>query len=116
LEAELRDWIAIDDDDFAGNILRYGVGVSHDLWCSPCYSLKPVVELVGWTVVDGQVSTRQPTGLAAVESASGDTIVNAKLGVRLAGEQMDLYAGYGRALTGDVWYEDTVRLELRMFF
>ena len=28
--------------------------------------------------------------------------------------QSDLYVGYGRALTGEVWYKDIVRVELRM--
>jgi hypothetical protein len=28
----------------------------------------------------------------------------------------DLYIGYGRALTGHRWYQDIVRLELRLPF
>ena len=28
----------------------------------------------------------------------------------------DLYIGYGRALTGAVWYKDLLRLEYRYFF
>jgi len=28
----------------------------------------------------------------------------------------DIYVGYGRALTGDVWYRDIVRLEYRLRF
>ena len=52
-------------------------------------------------------------------------IVNAKMGVRVGigpvnqpGNQgrLDLYAGYGRALTGDFWYKDIMRFELRMRF
>ena len=60
-----------------------------------------------------------------VERARGDTIVNAKLGVR-AGfgdrcdtgwlSRSDLYVGYGRALTGEVWYKDIVRAEFRVRF
>src|SRR5262249_27245142 len=29
LEAELRDWIPIDGTDFAGNVIRYGIGFSY---------------------------------------------------------------------------------------
>jgi hypothetical protein len=28
--------------------------------------------------------------------------------------QSDIYIGYGRALTGDVWYKDILRAELRL--
>jgi hypothetical protein len=28
----------------------------------------------------------------------------------------DIYAGYGRPLTGDRWYENVIRLEWRLFF
>ena len=28
----------------------------------------------------------------------------------------DLYIGYGRALTGDVWYKEIFRLEYRLIF
>ena len=31
-------------------------------------------------------------------------------------EVRDLYAGYGHALTGDVWYKEIFRLEYRLKF
>ena len=49
-------------------------------------------------------------------SASGDTIINAKLGVRAGGQRQDFYVGYGRALTGEQWYQDIVRFEYRLKF
>ena len=58
--------------------------------------------------------------MTAVKDAAGDTIVNAKIGVRLGFgplvgpanlSRSDLYIGYGRALTGDVWYKDILRVE-----
>jgi len=63
-----------------------------------------VTELVGWTVLGGKEST----ALNQTVSAKGDTIVNAKFGLRFGlGEasepgalsKADLYVGYGRALT-----------------
>lgn len=114
VEGELRDWAALDGSDFAGNILRYGIGVSYHL--RPCegVGIAPVAEFVGWTIAAGKQSANATT---TPIDAAGDTIFNAKLGVRVyVGEHSDFYAGYGRALTGDVWYKDTVRVEYRLSF
>jgi hypothetical protein len=119
LEGEFRWWAPIGGTDFAGDILRYGVGLSYGERCADRFWLTPVVELVGWTVLDGQVSFARP-GVAdgvVVEDASGQTIVNIKFGVRMGlGEVADLYTGYGRTLTGNNWYKDTFRVELRLLF
>jgi hypothetical protein len=122
LEAELRDFIPVASaDDFAGNVLRYGVGLSCLVYNAPSFRVQPVTELVGWTVLSGQ----EGTDSGAVLKASGDTIVNAKFGLRLGFGQLtqpgnvsksDVYVGYGRALTGDVWYKDILRLEWRYRF
>jgi hypothetical protein len=117
LYGELRYWIPIGGTDFAGDVIRYGIGVSYGKPCEDGFWVTPVVELVGWTVLDGKeaVSTI-PLG-EGVKDASGDTIVNAKFGARLGyGNRADFYAGYGRALTGDVWYKDILRVEFRLLF
>jgi hypothetical protein len=68
-------------------------------------------------VLSGRESFVQPSGLVEVRDAAGQTIVNAKLGVRLGiGERADFYAGWGRPLTGDRWYENVFRLEMRLLF
>ena len=60
---------------------------------------------------------RSPSGRVTVDDAAGETIVNVKVGVRAPSERFgDLFVGYGRALTGDRWYEDTVRVEWRLAF
>jgi hypothetical protein len=118
-EGEFRYWIPIDgDEDFAGDVIRYGAGLHYDLIQTECWRIMPVVEVVGWTVLDGQSSSLDTsTGLVEVEEADGDTIVNAKVGVRTQFDDVgDVYAGYGVPLTGDVWYENTFRLEFRLFF
>jgi hypothetical protein len=138
LEGEVRDWIPISDsefngEDFAGNVLRYGLGLGHDLvqGCNNCNEptrLTAVGEVVGWTILNGQgfdggafLDAQATGGPAAnganfVFDASGDTIVNVKLGARLTFGPRSIYAGYGRAITGDVWYEDIVRVEYRALF
>jgi hypothetical protein len=127
LEAEVKDWIPIDGTDFAGNILRYGVGLSYLVVDRPTLRAAPVAEFVGWSVLGGKelaVASIDPP-VTSVQDADHDTIVNVKLGVRIGfGEQVeptiwggsDFYVGYGRALTGDVWYKDTLRVEYRLRF
>jgi hypothetical protein len=119
---EVRDRIPIDSaDDFAGNVIRYGLGVSYEVYQSPHLWVTPVLETVGWTVFNGKVSDEN----GFVKSASGETIVNIKAGVRVGfGDpckpgllnHSDVGVSYGRALTGDVWYKDIVRFEYRLSY
>jgi hypothetical protein len=124
LEAELRDWAGLagrDPEDFVGNIIRYGVGLSYQFSINPRLRVSPVLELVGWTLLSGKDPRDGVVGLPA----AGETIINAKFGVRVglgevsepgATSRADLYVGYGRALTGDVWYKNMLRVELRFRF
>lgn len=117
LESELRYWVPVGGTDFAGNVIRYGVGLGYDLFQGSACRVTPVVEFVGWTVLSGKAKFAFPSGQPAVEDASGDTILNFKLGLRTRmGENADIYAGYGRPLTGDRWYENTMRLEFRLSY
>lgn len=117
-ESELRDWIPVGGTPgVQGNILRYGVGLGYIAVQKPRFRLTPIVEVVGWTVLDGAQNVPAPPNMVALESAAGDTIVNVKFGARATiGRCHDFYVGYGRALTGDVWYEDVLRCELRHRF
>ncbi len=121
VQGQLSDFIPAGGSAFAGNILEYGAGVSYVLIDRPCWNVMPVAEVLGWTVLSGQELVN---GVGAV-SARGDTIVNAKFGVRFnfGGSALNgsltsnsLYIGYGHAMTGDVWYKDIVRIEYRMAF
>ena len=110
-------WIPVGGGSFAGNIIRYGVGVHYDLLQGCNWQLTPVAEFVGWTVLGGKETVRFPSGVIEVHDAAGDTILNVKIGVRLKlGDFGDLYTGYGRPITGDRWYENIYRLEFRLFF
>jgi hypothetical protein len=117
-EGELRYWVPVGGTDFAGDIVRYGIGFSYNLWQSCTVQVNPVAELVGWTVLDGKKKAAPPPGAFPQElPADGDTIVNVKLGVRTRfGERTDIYTGYGRALTGQRWYDDVIRVDLRIAF
>lgn len=122
LFGQVIDSIPLDrQSDFTGNVIQYGLGGSYILAMGRWGYLAPVVEGVGWTVLSG----KEANDFGAV-SAVGDTIVNAKFGLRIGfGEvkpgtpyptRSDLYVGYGRAVTGAVWYKDLLRLEYRLFF
>jgi hypothetical protein len=116
-EGELRYWTPIGGTDFAGDVIRYGAGLSYTVFESCNLRLTPVAEFVGWTVLGGKETVLPPSGIPLVEDAAGDTIVNVKLGVRARFQDRgDLYIGYGRPLTGDQWYENILRLEFRLFF
>ncbi|MFL5246147.1 MAG: hypothetical protein ACJ8FY_29105 [Gemmataceae bacterium] len=124
-ESEVRDYVPIGGTNFSGNVVRYGVGLSYLLSNGPNFRVSPVGELVGWTVTNGKEFFLDGNGQGVVKSAAGDTIVNAKVGVRFGFGDLqergllsrsDIYVGYGRALTGEVWYKDIFRLEYRMRF
>jgi hypothetical protein len=118
LAGELRYWIPINGTDFAGSIVRYGLGVSYSVFETCNVTVSPVAEFVGWTVLSGASNALQPTGPDVVANlAPMDAAGNAKLGVRVKlGCSSDFYTGYGRALTGDTWYDDIYRLEFRIFY
>ena len=115
LEGELRNVVPVGGTEFAGDVIRYGLGVHYDLLQRQGTYVAPVAEIVGWTALGGKESIVFPTGLTAVQSAAGDTMVHAKLGIRVElGERTDFYGGYGRPLTGERWYDNTFRFELRV--
>jgi hypothetical protein len=117
LSAELRDWIPVGGGDFAGNVLRYGLGAQYDLYETRNLVFSPVLEFVGWTVLSGMESVVRPGGVPVIQEAAGNSILNAKLGLRVTlGCRSDVYVGYGRPLTGNRWYENVGRVEWRVFY
>lgn len=122
-EAELRDWIPVGGSSlngrpYAGNILRYGAGLSYALMqdsqscCNP-RRLTAVGEIVGWSILGGQALNIAGPNVFDVD---GQTIINGKLGMRYSVGKHSVYVGYGRALSGDVFYKDIVRAEYRLAF
>jgi hypothetical protein len=121
---ELRDWIPVHGTNFAGNVLRYGTGLAYNVILTDHVRVAPVGEFVSWSVLSGKKFT--PEG---IKSAAHDTIINGKFGLRIGlgnynqpgggsglNDRHSLYFGYGRALTGDHWYRDDLRLEYNFWF
>lgn len=104
------DGIATTDESFAGKVLYYGFGPSVEIFRGDNVRFAPVLELVGWRVLDGfQTST--------FSEIDGINIVNLKIGGRFVfRDRSSVYVGYGRGLTDAVWYHDVFRLEFRHGF
>lgn len=113
---EFKFWIPIGGTNgFAGNILRYGTGVSHLLWesCNKPIAVIPTIEFVGWTVLDGAETL--PGGV--VNAVDGVWIFNVQPGVRTTlGKHFDVGVSSAFSLTGDRWYDSLARLDLRWVF
>ena len=117
LASEVRYWQPVGGTEFAGPVVRYGLGLRYNLWDDGYWRLAPTAEAIGWTVLDGRESRLLPDGRVATLDSDGTTVVNVKLGARLdVGEQAGLYAGYGRAVTGGRWYRDVFRVEFRWLY
>ena len=77
---------------FAGKVFFYGFGPSVVVYQNDALRLAPVVELVGWRVLDG---FQTPPA-----EAEGTNIVNLKIGGRIEGRGGNsFYFGWGKALT-----------------
>lgn len=121
VEGELRLWIPIGGTGFAGEFVRYGIGISENAYHCNHFTLKPVIEFVGWTLFNGHETVVAPPSLTkpdffptTTRDTGGETIVNAKVGLRAEiGEHTGLYVGYGHAITGEAWYRDILRVECR---
>jgi hypothetical protein len=118
LESEIRDWIPLNGLNYAGNTLRYSLGLSYDAYSNDTWSLKPVAELLGWSILRGKESRfidSLPT-FQSTHDAQG-TIIESAFGVRgTCGDNFDWYLGYSIPLTGKFWFEDNIRLEVRWHF
>jgi hypothetical protein len=125
---EVKDSIPImQRDNFAGNILTYGLGGSFMLAEVGHVRIMPTVEGVGWTIFGGAESPEfQAINEPLVQDSRGETIVNVNAGIRFTlGDSFadrglfalsDLYIGYGHAVTGTRWYRDIYRIEYRLRF
>ena len=121
LESQLGVWLPVGgsapvptaaDGHFAGRVVYYGIGPSFTVYDQGRTRIAPVVELVGWHVVSGNLTPADLTNF----DASGTNIVNLKIGARFMVDRGSFYAGYGRALTDATWYTDIVRFEYRYSF
>jgi hypothetical protein len=117
VEGQLKYWVPVSGSDFGGQLVDYGIGLSFlersytDFWFSP------VIELEGWTMLNGKEMVVFPDGGTAIRGTSGETICNVDAGVRFGfGDNGDIYVGGGHSLTGDAWQHYLWRIEFRVRF
>jgi hypothetical protein len=116
LEGQACYGMTLSDYPFAGDVARYGLGIVWGQRNNAQYWITPVVEAVGWTVTSGQVEIVHPLGVET-RGASGTTILNGAAGLRMGiGENLEIYGGYSRAVTGPAWFRDLFRLEMRLAY
>jgi len=119
LEAQFGAWLpfggsaGVDSPDkFSGQIIYYGIGPSFDLVSNDRARFSPVVELVGWRVING-FQTGCLEDLTCTYDAD-DNIVSLKFGARTTvNDRHSFYVGYGVPLTSAQWYSKILRLEYR---
>lgn len=122
LEAQVGTWLPLggsagpdSPDNFSGTVFFYGVGPSFDVVATDQIRFAPVIELVGWRVLNGFGT--QCTLDGCEFDASGTNIVNLKIGARAAMiSGHSIYAGYGWGLTDEQWYDKIFRVEYRFGF
>ncbi|MGA2420730.1 MAG: hypothetical protein ABSG69_11645 [Candidatus Acidiferrum sp.] len=107
--------------NFAGDVFMYGIGPSYELYHGENLRFAPVVELVGWHVLGGMENNDAALIASGYTNPflnpDGINIVNLKAGFRTSiGHHQSFYAGFGQALTHDLWYKHIVRLEYRYTF
>jgi hypothetical protein len=121
VQGQLTEWTPVSVSSFASNVIEYGAGFGYILWRGENIVVTPTFESVGWTFLGGQ----QFNATSGLQSASGDTIVNIKPGVRIGLSDLDapsgqqrhsLYFGWGHAVTSQQFYSDIYRVEYRILF
>jgi hypothetical protein len=126
LESQIGMWFPIGgssgagatpDEDFSGKVFYYGIGPSFAVYKSERVRIAPVIELVGWRVLNGMQTLEGPPASPVNPAlAEGTNIVNLKFGARFDIDRGSFYVGYGHALTDATWYEDILRFEYRFSF
>jgi hypothetical protein len=128
---ELRDWIPINGSNFAGNIIRYGTGLTYNMVLTEHFRVAPVNEVVGWSILGGKETTAPAPGMpmGGIANVGGQAIVNELIGLRFGlgnyyapgggsalNDRHSLAVSYGRCITGDHWYKDVFLAEYNFWF
>jgi hypothetical protein len=115
VEGSFGVWVGIDDSIYGGEMLIYGISLSYGDHPPDKFWWAPVLELDATTSIRGQEQVVYSPTSVLIKPSEGDTIVNCDLGVRAGyGCIGDVYVGYSRALTGEVWYKNLLRVEMRI--
>jgi len=117
LEGEVKYVMPMQGSALAGDVLRYGLGVTLfkqkncGLWATP------TAEFFGWVPVNGQEQYLTANNTVVTQDVSGKNVISGLWGGRVGfGDYFDVYGGYGVRLDGDAWFDEIWRLEVRFKF
>jgi hypothetical protein len=114
VEGSIQAWVPLDDTRYGGEMILYGLGFSYANPSLEAFWITPVVEFTGWTCVRGAEQFVYSSSHFVKHPSEGDTIINGNFGVRGGiGPKVDLYLGMSRMLSGERWWTNLYRLELR---
>lgn len=106
------------DPDFAGQVLKYGFGVSTILYETDTFAAIPTLEFVGWSILDGQKSL--PDG--SIAGVDGENFGAVFPGIRFVlGPANDLGLfelgiGGGLSFSDNGLFENALRVDLRFSY
>lgn len=115
LEAELRNWIPVGGTNYSSYVLRYALGLSYDWYQADTWNVKPVTELIFWSVLRGKESQFFDTLPTSQETQDArGTIIESAWGLRGSIScNVDWYAGVSIGVTEKQWFQENMRLEVR---
>ena len=115
LHSEVKYWFPLGGDpDHAGQVLNYGLGMSHLWFDADNFAIIPTLEFVIWKVLDGA----QTLGMTE-QQLDGLGIFNIYPGVRLVCDKggdlglFELGIATGFAVSNNHWYQSLLRVDLR---
>ncbi len=118
IHGDLKFWIPLGADDaHAGEVLSYGVAMSHVWRETDSWAIMPTIEFVGHSFLDGQKTLPGPLGLTEFVDPEG--IFSIHPGVRYVWDkgsdcgiqEFGIFSGIG--VSSDTLYENLLRAELR---
>jgi hypothetical protein len=116
----IQYWVPLGGDPMhSGEILKYGVGLSHLLYDSDTFAIIDSFEVVGWTVLDGQ-RVDPFTGLNL--PVDGEGVIHCYPGIRFVRDTGGDFGLVEFGVSGTIgfgnsrWMDDLVRLEFRVLY
>lgn len=119
LHGDLKYWVPLGGDpDFEGEVLNYGIAMSHVWRETDCFAVMPTIEFRGYSFLDG-LQTESIVTVPQVVDVDPEGIFIVHPGIRWAWDhgtdcslrEIGLFSGF--AMTSDSLYEELLRLEFR---
>jgi hypothetical protein len=116
---DLKYWVPLGGDpEFEGEVLNYGIAMSHVWRETDCFAIMPTIELRGYSFLDG-LQTESIVTVPQVVDVDPEGILIVHPGIRWAFDhgtdcslrEIGLFGGF--AATSDSLYQELLRLEFR---